>query len=162
MRLTHVASAALLGILSLAGTANAQSGSINVTANVLSPITVASGQALDFQNVTPGVPKTVAVTSGNAGRFDISAASSTPVSMTFVLPTDLTSGGNLLPIASWSGNHNTSNSPTGTGFTPSAGATGATTSATGQLFVFIGATVSPGAAQATGVYNGTVQMTVIY
>jgi hypothetical protein len=136
--------------------------SINVTASVQQPITVTAGNPLAFGNVFPGKPATVAVSSASAGTFSVAGQASTPVSMTFVLPTNLTSGANNLPIGTWTGNENTTNAPTGTGFTPSASATAATLSATGALYVFLGATVTPAVAQVAGSYSGTVSMTVTY
>ena len=160
MRSMKTVSALLAGFLSLAGTAGAQT--INVTANVQVPITVTGAQDLDFGNVIQGVPSTIAAASAQAGRFDVTGSPSTPVSLSFALPANLVSGGNNLPIGSWTGTHNTTNSPAGTGFTPSGAATVATTSGTGNLFVFVGATVSPAPAQALGLYTGTVTLTVVY
>jgi len=138
------------------------SASLNVTANVQQPITVVAAANLDFGNVFPGVNKSVAVTDAAAGRFNVLGQASAPISLTFVLPTNLSAGANLLPIANWTGNHNTSASPAGTGFTPSAAATAATLSASGQLFVYLGAQVTPAISQVAGNYTGTVQMTVVY
>lgn len=149
----------LCGVNVAAAQNNAQ---INVSATVQTPITVTAANNLDFGNVFPGVNKTVAVTDAAAGRFNVAGQASAPVSMTFVLPANLSAGANLLPIANWTGNHNTSAAPTGTGFTPSAAATAATLSATGQLFVYVGAQVSPSVSQAAGNYTGTVQLTVVY
>jgi hypothetical protein len=112
--------------------------------------------------VFPGVAKTVLVTDATAGRWDVAGAASTPVSLNFTLPANLSSGANLMPIATWTGNHNTTAAPTGTGFTPSGTPTAATLSATGALFVYIGATVSPLANQAAGVYTAPVTLTVLY
>ncbi len=146
-----------------ANVAQAQNNaSITVSANVQTPITVAAANNLDFGNVFPGVNKTVAVTDAAAGRFNVTGQASAPVSLTFVLPANLSAGANLLPIANWTGNHNTSAAPSGTGFTPSAAATAATLSATGQLFVYVGAQVTPAVGQVAGNYTGTVQMTVVY
>jgi len=111
------------------------------------------------------VNSTVGVASASAGRFDVTGQASTPVTLSFVLPTNLSDGlGNLLPIGTWTGNHNTSNAPTGTSFTPANGPATfpATLSGSGALFVFVGATVSPAVNQAAGSYSGTVQMTVVY
>jgi len=152
-----------LGVVAGAARLNAQNNaSINVTASVQQPITVTAGNALAFGNVFPGKAATVAVASANAGTFTVAGQATTPVSMTFVLPTNLTSGANNLPIGTWTGNWNTSNAPTGTSFTPAATASAATLSATGQLYVFIGATVTPAVAQVAGSYTGTVSMTVTY
>ncbi|MGE0354162.1 MAG: DUF4402 domain-containing protein [Gemmatimonadales bacterium] len=164
MRTVLRMSAGLLGLALMATTVQAQTNNATITATavVQSPINVTGFAPLDFGNVFPGVNKTVAVTDATAGRFDVTGANSAPVFMTFALPTDLASGGNLLPIGTWTGNWNTTASPTGTGFTPSAGTTGATLSGTGLLFVYVGATVSPAVAQPAGTYNGSVQLTVTY
>jgi hypothetical protein len=163
----RTASKLTLGLIAItlvaASVAQAQNNaSITVSANVQTPITVSAASNLDFGNVFPGVNKTVAVTDAAAGRFNVTGQASAPVSLTFVLPANLTDGGNLLPIANWTGNHNTSAAPTGTGFTPSAAATPAALSGTGQLFVYLGAQVTPSVSQVAGNYTGTVQMTVVY
>jgi hypothetical protein len=146
-----------------ASTAQAQSGNISATANVLASISVAQGRPLDFGNVTPGVNKTVALTDATSGRFDATGAASAGVQIDFTLPANLTSGANNLSIASWTGCWNTSNS-SGAGCTAAnmGGSTNGSFSAGGQLFVFVGATVSPTAAQATGTYTANVTMTLSY
>lgn len=144
-------------------TAQAQNNaSDNVTASVQQPITVTAGNPLAFGNVFPGKAATVAVTSASAGTFTVAGQASTPVSLTFALPANLTFGANNLPIATWTGNWNAVNSPTGTSFTPSASATAATLSVAGALHVFVGATVTPAVNQAAGSYTGTASMTVTY
>ena len=162
-----ITSALVVGLSLVAISAQAQTNSatINATATVLSPITVTGAQNLDFGNVTPGVAKGVAVTSASAGRFDVTNQANSNLSLTFTLPTNLASGGNNLPIATWTGHHSFTNSPTGgSNFTPSASATNIAASAsnTGNLYVFIGATVTPGAGQAAGSYTAPVGMTVVY
>jgi len=142
--------------------AQVNNASITATATVQAPINVTAVSNLDFQNVFPGVAKTVLVTDATAGRWDVAGAASTPVSLNFTLPGNLSSGANLMPIATWTGNHNTTAAPTGTGFTPSGTPTAATLSATGAVFVYIGATVSPLANQAAGVYTAAVTLTVLY
>lgn len=154
-----VAALTLVGFGSVAAQNNA---SITVSANVQTPITVTAAANLDFGSVFPGVNKSVAVTDAAAGRFNVAGQASAPVSLSFVLPTDLAAGANLLPIGNWTGNFNTTASPAGTNFTPSAGSQAAALSATGALFVYIGAQVTPSVSQAAGAYTGTVQMTVVY
>ncbi len=162
MRTATVLSALMAAALSVgAASLQAQSGSINATATVLSAITVANGNNLQFGNVTPGVNKTVAITDAGAGRFDVTKAAASAVAFTFTLPANLTVGANNLPIGTWTGGWNTSNSPVGaTGFTPSAAPT--STGSVGNIWVFVGATVTPGGAQPAGVYTGTVTMQVAY
>lgn len=142
--------------------AQVNNASITATATVQAPINVTAVSNLDFQNVFPGVAKTVLVTDATAGRWDVAGAVSAPVSLNFTLPGNLSSGANLMPIGTWTGNHNTTAAPTGSGFTPSGTPTAATLSAAGALFVYIGATVSPLANQAAGVYTAAVTLTVLY
>jgi hypothetical protein len=141
----------------------AQSANINAVANVFQAITVTGAQTLDFGNVFPGVNKTIPVTAGTAGRFDLTGQGSAPVQLTFTLPINLTSSGNNLPIGTWTGCTNPTNTTAScTGFTPSGTATASAFGAPGNLFVFVGATVSPGAGQAAGTYTGTVTLTANY
>ncbi len=156
-----LAAAAMFGTTSVY--AQSQTGNVTATATVQQPINVTGAINLAFGNVFPGVAKVIAVNAAGAGRFDVTGQASTPMLLTFVLPANLTSGVNNLPIGTWTGHHNTVNAPTGgTNFTPSAGTTNSTFSAGGTLFVFVGATVTPAANQAAGAYSGTVQMTVTY
>jgi hypothetical protein len=148
-----------------AATAEAQtpSATIQATATVLSAITVTAGNNLQFGNVTPGVNKTVAITEAGAGTFTVAKGANTGVTLAFTLPTDLSSGSDLLPIGSWTGGWNTSATPIGAAtFTPSGAGTNTTVNAATALTVFVGATVSPAAAQAAGAYSGDVTMSVVY
>jgi hypothetical protein len=141
----------------------AQSANITATANVFQAITVTGAQTLDFGNVFPGVVKTIAVTDPTSGRFDLTGQSSAPVQLTFTLPTDLISGANNLPIGTWTGCTNPTNTTAGcTTFTPSGTASASAFGAPGNLFVWVGATVTPAVAQAAGTYTGTVTLTANY
>lgn len=156
-----LAAAAMFGTVS--ANAQSQTGSVTASAVVQQPINVTGAVNLAFGNVFPGVAKTIAVGAATAGRFDVTGQASTPVLLSFVLPANLTSGANNLPIGTWTGHHNTVNAPAGgTNFTPSVATTNSTFSGTGTLFVFVGATVTPATNQVAGAYNGTVQMTVTY
>lgn len=163
MRNTTRVSAALVVLLSLAASAaRAQSANIQATATVYQAITVAGASDLAFGNVFPGVNKTVAVTDASAGRFDLAGQASANVNLSFTLPTDLTGPANL-PIGSWTGCTNPTNTTTGcTGFTPSAGASASAFGAGATLFVWVGATVSPAANQTAGSYSGTVTLNAAY
>jgi hypothetical protein len=165
MRTATVLSAVLAAGLTVgAATAEAQnSASIQATATVLSALTVAAGNNLAFGNVTPGVNKTVAIADAGAGRFDVTKAANSGVTLSFTLPTDLASGGDLLPIGTWTGGWNTSQTPVGAnGFTPSGAGTNTSVTAGTAIHVYVGATVSPAAAQAAGNYSGNVTMSVVY
>jgi hypothetical protein len=159
--LVGLAASALLATVT--AHAQSQTGGVSALAQVQQPINVTGAVDLDFGNVFPGVNKTIGVAAATAGRFDVTGQASTPVLISFVLPANLTSGGNNLPIGTWTGHHNTANSPAGgSNFTPSAATTNSTFGAGGTLFVFVGASVTPATNQAAGGYSGTVQMTVTY
>ncbi len=163
MRKIKAVSMIVAGLALGANVLNAQSASINATATVLAPIVVTAGNPLAFGNVTPNVNKTVAASAASAGSFSIAGAASQGIQLTFTLPANLTSGGNTMPIGTWTGLTNTTNSQgTGVAFTPSAVATNGTTSGSGAFFVWVGATVSPAAAQAAGSYSGSITMNVVY
>jgi hypothetical protein len=166
MRTATVLSAlAAAGLTVGAASAEAQnSASIQATATVLTALTVAAGNNLLFGNVTPGVNKTVAIADAGAGTFTVTKAATSGVTLSFTLPTDLTTGGgDLLPIGSWTGAWNTSASTSGAnGFTPSAAGSNTSVTAGTSLTVFVGATVSPATTQAAGSYSGTVTMSAVY
>jgi hypothetical protein len=165
MRTVTVLSAVLAAGFSFgAVTTEAQtSANIQATATVLSAVTVAAGSNLQFGNVTPGVNKAIAIADAGAGRFDVTKAANQGVTLAFTLPTDLTDGGNNLPIGSWAGGWNTSATPAGaTAFTPGPSGTNTTATAGTGIFVYVGATVSPAAAQPAGSYSGTVTMSAVY
>src|SRR5260370_17401382 len=74
-------------------------GSIQATAQVQTPITVTGTQNLAFGNVFPGIAKAVAYSDvTNGGHFSVAGPARTPVTYSFTLPANLTSGGNNLPI----------------------------------------------------------------
>ena len=163
-RWAKVSTAVVAACVVAASNASAQSANINVTANVFQAIAVTGFRALDFGNVFPGVAKTIAPNAATAGRFDATGQVSANVNLTFTLPTNLVSGGNNLPIGTWTGCHDTDNNPAAgcTNFTPSASASAAAFSPTGTLFVFIGGSVTPAANQAAGAYTGTATLTLAY
>ncbi len=163
MRTLTKVSAFVAAFLSLATVAQAQSANINATATVFQAMTVTGARDLDFGNVFPGVAKAVAVSAATSGRFDLTGQASANVDLTFTLPANLTSGANNLPIGTWTGCSNGTNTTTGcTAFTPSAAPSSTAFSGAGALFVFVGATVTPAANQAAGNYTGTVTMTAAY
>jgi hypothetical protein len=142
-----------------AGSARAQgtSGSMNATASVVAALTVA-GTNLAFGNVAPTSFKTVAPAAG--GTFTVAGAASQPVSVSFALPTTL--GAASVAIGSWTGLTNTSNTTAGAAaITPSASAQNLTMSASGNLYFWIGATVTTTAAPVAS-YTAPVQLTVVY
>jgi len=165
MRISQLSLAALALVVFSATAAQAQSNnaSITATANVQTPINVLGAQQLNFGNVFPGVNKPVAATDlTNAGRFDVTGQALAPVTLSFTLPATLSSGANTMPIDTYSGIYALNSAQTGgIGFNPVTGAS-PSLSATGGLFVWVGARVTPATNQAQGVYSANVTMTVVY
>ena len=163
MRTLTRVSAVVAALLSLATAAEAQSANSNATAVVSQAMTVTGARTLDFGNVFPGVSKAIAVADPTSGRFDLTGQASANVNLTFTLPTNLTSGANNLPIGTWTGCTNATNTTAGcSSFTPSGSASPTAFSGAGALFVWVGGTVTPAANQAAGTYNGTVTLTAAY
>ncbi len=153
----------MAAFLSLASVAQAQSANITATATVFQAMTVTGARTLDFGNVFPGVAKAIGVAAATSGRYDLTGQASANVNLTFTLPANLISGANNLPIGTWTGCTNATNTTTGcTSFTPSAAPSASAFSGAGALFVWVGATVTPAGNQAAGVYNGTVTLTAAY
>jgi hypothetical protein len=163
MRTVTRVSAVVAALFSLATAAQAQSANINALATVYTPITASGNRALDFGTVFPGVAKTIAVAAATSGQFQLGGQASGNVNLTFTLPTNLINGANNLPIGTWTGCTSPTNTTAGcTAFTPSGTATASAFSGAGALWVFVGGTVTPGAAQAAGNYTGTVTLTAAY
>lgn len=169
MSRSYRSAAAGLIALAIAAPAVAQTtavASISATANVsgVAPLTAAGVNDLDFGAVTAGTPKAPTSLANNAGRFNISGQPSTPVTVSFTLPTVLTgAGAATIPITfSNTDGLNWSNYPsTFTTFNPNVpfftGLNG-----TGNLVIGISGTVSPPLLTTTGTYTGTVTLTVTY
>lgn len=165
-RLLKVAMCVALALPSVAGAQTTLTGTVNATATVNAAISVASTHTLTFGAVTQNVSKTISATDINAGQLVFSGSPSSPASVTFTsIPSQLVGpGGASLPIDTFSGYFNTSNSPSGgTSFIPSPVAQAAgVSSPSGQLYIFFGATVHPALEQPTGAYRATIVMQVAY
>lgn len=165
MRNASTLSLAVLALTLGATTLQAQTNSANITATatVQTPINVVGAQQLNFGNVFPGVNKNVAATDlTNGGRFDVTGQASAPVTVSFTLPATLASGANTMPIDTYTGIHADNGAQTGgVAFNPVTGAS-PSLSATGGLFVWVGARVVPATNQAQGVYTANITMTVVY
>jgi hypothetical protein len=153
-----------LALAVLAVDASAQSASIVASATVERPLAVSGVRSLDFGNVFPGVEKRIAYDAAAGAKVSLIGVADADVSLSFALPTELTSGANALPIGTWTGCHNTVDAAAAcTTFTPSSSAATARLSAElGTLYVFIGATVSPNGTQVQGSYTGSITITAAY
>jgi hypothetical protein len=154
---------AALAMFGAAGAVQGQSASIAVTATVVTPITVTGTAPLAFGNVFQGVNKTIAFSDATSGRFSLAGYLTSQVAMTFTLPATLTSGANTMPINTYDVRVNGTNSTVGTtALTVTSGTPVNSNFVAGNLFVFVGGRVQPGAAQAAGAYSGLIVLAAAY
>lgn len=153
----------MLALLARPATVGAQSaqanGSVAVTGTVLQAITI-TGTDLKFGNMLATQTRTVAPASASAGRFILTMAANTSVTISYVLPTSLGTG---ITIGSWQALYNEVNS-TGSAIAVPIGATTgsyAASTSTGQMYVWLGATLTTAGA-APGSYGAPVRLTVSY
>jgi len=155
-----------LAVLATSGTAMAVTGDITATATVLQPLSVTNNlRDLDFGNVFPGVPASVLYSDATSGKWQVNGIAGAEVDLTFTLPATLTSGPNNMAIGFAAGDaawHDADLVGSATSFDPTVGATEDLNAATGDMFVWIGGTVSPAGNQVAGVYTGTITLDATY
>jgi spore coat protein U-like protein len=168
----RIAAGALAGLLCaiiLAAPAAAQTratATINAKAQVsgVAPLTATGVNDLDFGTIAAGTPFRQTDPT-KMGRFSISGQANQPVTATFTLPTVLTgTGGATIPITFGSSDGQVFSPafPTiASTFSPAA-PFGTPLNASGSLILGITGTVSPPSLTSTGLYQGTVTLTVSY
>jgi hypothetical protein len=159
------AAAALLGLFAASGLAAQTSATAEAKAFVvgIAPLTATWQADLDFGTVSAGTVATPASLASDAARFAIAGEPSTPVTVTFTLPTVLTFGANTIPI-SFGGSDGlewTAYPTTFITFNPN-GAYLTSLDGSGDLLIGLSGTVSPPLGSITGLYTGTITMTVSY
>lgn len=138
---------------------------------LLSPSALAVGQLrnLQFGAVTPGTPVVINPrTNANAGEFEIQGTRNAEVAVTMTLPTQLSTGGWNMPLA-FGPNSGCWRRMQGQGgctfYDPNTTLIARIRNQNypnNNLWVWIGGTVTPSPTQHTGVYQGTIAMTVVY
>jgi hypothetical protein len=156
---------AVITALIVPSAAFAVTGTIQATANVLTPLSVSTNlRALDFGDVFPGLNKPIAFGDATSGKWSIAGEGIKEIQMSFTLPTDLSNAGILMPIsfsATDAAYFGTDVIGSAVAFDPNAGSTENLAGA-GTGFVWLGGTVAPGAGQVAGVYAATVSLDVVY
>lgn len=136
---------------------------INAFGMVLAPLGV-SGADLNFgDNIMPGHTRSVARTAATAGTFVITGDANREITADFGLPSDLSSGGNSLPVsfsATDGGYLGTNVQASSVAFDPASQQTWNLVSGFG--YVWIGGTVSPAPTQPAGTYNAEISLSVDY
>lgn len=162
----------VLALLLLAGVSGAEAqevGIIQAVATVVSSMSVQGSHDLDFGAVTPGVPKSIdKATVGYAGEWQVTGASLAEVSVIFDLPPALShvSSGSTMPVsfnstaASFDDGSGSQIAPTGV-INPN-GPNVLNLGGSGELWIWIGGTVTPAVSQTGGDYSADITMTVTY
>lgn len=160
-----------IGLLCLAlaaGPLKAQeTATIQALANVIPALTVTGTNDLNFGNVAPGTPVTVAKEDvGAAGEFTIVGAPAAEISLEFTTPDSLRDGmGQAMDIV-FTATDASFEDGTGGGQVAPAGVINPLITETtnigggGQMTVWIGGRVDPTVAQTGGAYSGTITLTV--
>lgn len=153
-----------LTLTALAGQAQAQSAQIGARATVQQALTISAVDSLLFGAAFPGTTRNVLPSDAASGSFSLNGAANAEVTLTFTLPANLVYSGNNLPVtfAATSAGYNVANSRAGlTLFNPSAVATTRLDGTSGDLYVFIGGSVSP-TTQPAGSYTGAITLATAY
>lgn len=121
--------------------------------------TVTPQRDLTFGTMLPGVNRTIATTSAQAGKFYISAKASKPFNITFNISDYLTSPGYTLPVIyTASVNASVTDTDPATSFNPKTG----TQYTSNRAYVRIGGTLMPSSSQHSGSYSATIIIIVQY
>ena len=161
-----VAYAALAVSATPAAAQTTASDAIQVTGTVAGALTVAAGNDLVFGVIIPGLARAVLPTDPGAGTFLVNGEPGAGVQLTFpALPTEITGPGADIPLT-LSLVYNTANdATTGTTIDPSTVTPTTALSAGvggGDLFIFLGGTVSPAVGQTAGSYANTFTLQAMY
>ncbi|MCX6159711.1 MAG: DUF4402 domain-containing protein [Ignavibacteriae bacterium] len=141
----------------------AETENINAKGTVITHISVTAHRDLDFgTDIVPGVAKTVDKAATNSGKFTLAGEKSRQIAITFTLPSNLSSGTNLMPITftTTDAGYQNSVSPM-TAFNPAV-VQNASFSSTGTMEVYLGGKVTPSSSQASGVYTAPVTISLLY
>lgn len=164
MKKVLAGSLVVLALATVATQANAQSAQIGARATVQQALTISAVDSLLFGAAFPGTTRTVLPTDAASGSWSLAGAANAEVTLTFTLPANLVNGANNLPVTfgATSAGFNTINSRAGQALiNPSAVQTTRLHNATGNLYVFIGGSVSP-VAQPAGNYTAAITLATAY
>lgn len=154
----------VLALAAVANQAHAQSAQIGARATVQQALTITAVDSLLFGAAFPGTTRAVLASDAASGSWHLAGAANAEVTLSFTLPANLTFGANNLPVTfgATAAGYNVLNSRAGlTTFNPSAVMLTRLNNATGNLYVFIGGSVSP-VAQPAGNYTAAITLATAY
>ena len=164
MKKVLAGSMVVLALATVATQANAQSAQIGARATVQQALTISAVDSLLFGAAFPGTTRSVLPTDAASGSWTLAGAANAEVTLTFTLPANLVNGANNLPVtfSATSAGYNTVNSRAGLAtFNPAAVFTSRLHAVSGNMYVFIGGSVSP-VAQPAGNYTAAITLATAY
>ena len=145
------------------------SGSLAISAQVVSPLSLVVSHSLDFGRLLTSTSKTIAPGAATSGHFELIGQGGSAVTVTLSMPAMLNpTAGTNMPITGWT--YVVSDSPA-LGGTPVSFNSGTsapipvefqTFAGSTKLYFGIGATVTASGSQPTTPYTGTGQITAAY
>ena len=158
---------ASLSMPTVAAAQNSDSDQIQATLTVIQAILVTGTQDLAFGTVLGGAAVTIDWQDPLAGALEIDAAPGEQIDATFTaLPAVLTrvGGTETVAITYTAGVNDVNDQASGTPVTDPTGVGVASFAVptTGQVYIWLGGSVSPAAAQAVGDYVATIELTASY
>ena len=169
MKKLALVAALVLAAPSLVVAQSNASHTVGASAVVLSPLQLLAGRDLAFGRVGQGVAKMIGVDSATSGRFELKGNGHALVGVTITLPTTLMNAAFPMPIGSWTGAFtDVTDAAAGFTFVPATGTRmehrlpGTVENYGQSRFYRLGATVTPGGAQAPGTYIGTIGIAALY
>jgi len=133
----------------------------NVTANVSALLTITKTADLTFGTIVQGATATVLSTGAGVATFTIQGTASASTTVTVTFPATVVNGANSMTFTGQQPRYNTVNVQ-GSSLTTGWGLTGGNTnsSSTGQLFLWMGGSVTASPTQQVGSYTGTITVQV--
>lgn len=154
----------LTGVLLASETCYSQvSNSINITAGVISRISVTNKSDLTFgSDIIPGTQKIIDKSAETSGRFSLSGQPGKQISVSFLTPAQLSNGTNAMPVtfSSTDAGYQIPGSSV-IDFNPASSAN-ATFGAAGTMTIFLGGKVTPSSGQQTGMYTAAMTVNLQY
>jgi hypothetical protein len=132
----------------------------NATANVVATLTINNVLPLTLGNVNLGQTVTVTSLAAAAASFTVQGPANTSTAVVVTFPANLTNGGNNLPFTGQTPRYGvTAVQAASTAFGALTGGSASTTAA-GQLWLWVGGGVTADPVQPAGSYTGTINVAV--
>ncbi|MEX2396212.1 MAG: DUF4402 domain-containing protein [Balneolales bacterium] len=135
---------------------------VTASANILEALSIDTSTDLDFGDLFPGGTETIASDAAEAASFEISGDDGAEITAHFSTLEDLTGGGDPITVTYEAISNTTDDTGTATAFTDVTASQTTNLSGTGELYIWLGGSITAAAGQATGSYTGDIILDVSY